>query len=230
MMIAVNLRPGQKRKTGNAGKQLKAQAQALLARVKEPLLLGAGAAWILVAGLLFWLYGSTARNLAALTPKLEQAQSEEKRFHGLMQQKRKAEQIRDSLLSQIRVIRRVDGDRYVWPHLLDEVAKALPPYTWLVSLSLEGKQQAVDTSASDSGAARPKVQFDIEGRTVDYQAFTQFLRQLEASPWISDVQTVNSQTVVEQQRPVTAFQIRATFSEADSAYIRTVPLNQSVVR
>jgi hypothetical protein len=34
--------------------------------------------------------------------------------------------------------------------------------------------------------------------------------------------------VVEEDRPVTAFSIRALFSRADSAYIRTVPLSQSV--
>ncbi|MFI5234292.1 MAG: PilN domain-containing protein [Gemmatimonadales bacterium] len=227
MMITVNLRPGQRRKTGSASKQFQAKAKDLLARIKEPLLIGAAAAWILVAGLLFWLYGTTTRELVTLAPRLEQARSDEKRFRSLIQQKRKSEQIRDSLLSQIRVIRRVDGDRYIWPHLLDEVAKALPPYTWLVNLAVVG-QQGVDTAAQDSVTGRSKVQFELEGRTVDYQAFTQFLRQLEASPWVSNVQTVNSQTVVESARPVTAFTVRATFEQADSAYVRTVPLNQSV--
>ncbi|MGH7532393.1 MAG: PilN domain-containing protein, partial [Gemmatimonadales bacterium] len=134
---------------------------------------------------------------------------------------------RDSLLSQIRIIRRVDGDRYIWPHLLDEVAKALPPYTWLVDLAIVGTQP-LDTVVNDTSTAHQRITFQIDGRTVDYQAYTQFLRQLEASPWISNVQPINSQSVVDQARPVTSFQIRATFSQADSAYIRTVPLNQSV--
>lgn len=227
MMIAVNLRPGQKRKTGSAGKQFQAKLKELGARVKEPLLLAAAAAWIVVGGGLFWLYRSTSRDLATLQPRLEQVRSDQKRFKGLMQQKRKAEQIRDSLLSQIRIIRRVDGDRYIWPHLLDEVAKALPPYTWLVDLSIVGTQP-LDTVVDDTSSAHSRITFQIDGRTVDYQAYTQFLRQLEASPWISNVQPINSQSVVEQARPVTSFQIRATFSQADSAYIRTVPLNQSV--
>lgn len=227
MMIAINLRPGQKRKTGSATKQLKAKLAELTARIKEPLLIVAAAAWLLVAGGLFWVYGSTSRQLSALEPRMEQARAEERRFRGLMQQKRKAEQIRDSLLSQIRIIRRVDGDRYIWPHLLDEVSKALPQYTWLVNFSVIGTQP-VDTTLGDSVAPKPKINFQLDGRTVDYQAFTQFLRQLEASPWISNVQTINSQTVVEQGRPVTAFSLKATFEQADSAYVRTVPLNQSV--
>ena len=55
-----------------------------------------------------------------------------------------------------------------------------------------------------------------------------FLRQLEASPWIHNVTPVSAQTVVEKERPVTAFSIRATYHKADSAYIRTAPFSQSV--
>ena len=55
------------------------------------------------------------------------------------------------------------------------------------------------------------VQFEVNGRTVDIQAYTRFLRQLEASPWITDVTPVSAQTVVEKERPVTAFTIRATY-------------------
>jgi hypothetical protein len=71
-------------------------------------------------------------------------------------------------------------------------------------------------------------QFTMNGRTVDIQAYTRFLRQLEASPWITDVTPVSAQTIVEKERPVTAFVIRATYKQADSAYLRTVPLSQSV--
>jgi hypothetical protein len=74
----------------------------------------------------------------------------------------------------------------------------------------------------------PPVVFNVNGRTVDIQAYTRFLRQLEASPWITDVTPVSAQTIVEKERPVTAFTIRATYREADSAYIRTVPLSESV--
>jgi len=73
-----------------------------------------------------------------------------------------------------------------------------------------------------------KLRFTHNGRTVDIQAYTRFLRNLEASPWITDVTPVSAQTVVEQERAVTAFTIRARYKQADSAYVRTVPLSQSV--
>jgi Tfp pilus assembly protein PilN len=124
----------------------------------------------------------------------------------------------------------VDGDRYIWPHVLDEVTKALPPYTWLVNLGMTASTTPADTISRDSTAApaAPAVHFQLDGRTVDIQAYTRFLRQLEASPWITDVTPVSAQTVVEKERPVTAFLIRATYRQADSAYIRTVPLSHSV--
>jgi Fimbrial assembly protein (PilN) len=88
------------------------------------------------------------------------------------------------------------------------------------------------SKAADSAANAPPapsvIQFEVNGRTVDIQAYTRFLRQLEASPWVTDVTPVSAQTVVEKERPITAFTIRATYKQADSAYIRTVPLSQSV--
>lgn len=223
MMISINLRPGQKRKPSGAGKQITAKLKDLAARVKDPLLAGVVAAWVLVAGWLVYTWGSTGRELSRVETQLESTRTEAKRFETLMQNKRKAERIRDSLQTQIGVIRGVDRGRYVWPHVLDEVSKTLPPYTWLTDVSVVGAVAPVD---GDSAA--PRLKFQINGRTVDYQAFTQFLRQLEASPWIENVQTMKSETVVENQRPVTSFQIQAVFAEADSAYIRTLPLAQSV--
>jgi Tfp pilus assembly protein PilN len=89
-----------------------------------------------------------------------------------------------------------------------------------------------NAKGADTTKAEPvlpaAVQFTVNGRTVDIQAYTRFLRQLEASPWITEVTPVSAQTVVEKERPVTAFSIKATYRQADSAYIRTVPLSQSV--
>ena len=81
-----------------------------------------------------FVYLGTVRQLYALEPRLEQARAENRRFKAFLADKRHQEKIRDSLLAQITVIRSVDGDRYIWPHLLDEVTKALPAYTWLVDL------------------------------------------------------------------------------------------------
>ncbi|MBA2626890.1 MAG: PilN domain-containing protein [Gemmatimonadales bacterium] len=224
-MITINLRPGQKRKrAGSPLDGLNERLKAAGARIKDPMLIAAVVAWILVGSWIAWSWTSNARELHALEPRLSQAQVEHKRFASFISQKRHQELIRDSLLAQIGVIRTVDGDRYIWPHVLDEVARALPAYTWLVELTPDGALMAADSADTTTKA----LSFKVTGRTVDIQAYTRFLRQLEASPWIQNVTPVSAQTVVEHERPVTAFTIKATFRKADSAYIRTVPLSQSV--
>jgi len=227
-MITINLRPGQKRKrAGNPLKDVGERFRALGTRVRDPLLLGAAAAWVIVAGFLAVSWFMTQRELSALEPRIEQARAEHTRFKTFLAQKRKQELIRDSLVAQIGVIRSVDGDRYVWPHILDEIARALPAYTWLTNVAVEAAT-VVNIADSTADTTAPALQFRVEGRTVDMQAYTRFLRQLESSPWIEEVMAVEAKTVVEKERPVTAFTIRATFTRADSAYIRTVPLSESV--
>ncbi len=240
MMITINLKPGLKRKsagrTWGAG-AVKERWEAVVGRVKDPMLLAAAAAWIAVVGGLGVMWTANARNLAAGEERLEQARAEHKRFKIFIAQKRKQELIRDSLLAQIGVIRSVDRDRYVWSHVLDEVAQALPAYTWLVDIGATvpmaapaapaaAPAGAADTAQADS--APPPLAFRVTGRTVDIQAYTKFLRQLEASPWIENVQPQSVTTVIENERPVTAFVVSANYTTADSAYIRTVPLSQSV--
>jgi len=243
-MITVNLRPDLKRK--RLRKSFAGSLDGLRglgSKIKDPLLLVAVLSWVGVLGWLGFVFVGTTRELSALTPQLEQSRAENKRFKAFLAEKRHQENVRDSLVAQITTIRTVDGDRYVWPHLLDEVTRALPAYTWLVDLGPAGAiarpgspTPAPAAPAAKPGtkvdsmapAAPPPVQFELNGRTVDIQPYTRFLRQLEASPWITDVLPVSAQTVVEKDRPVTAFTIRATYRMADSAYIKTVPLSQSV--
>ena len=233
-MITVNLRPGKRRKSSGSPFNFKGMLDSfrgLSTKVKDPILLGAVAGWVCVVGFLGFVYLNNVRQLYTLEPRLEQARSEHRRFKAFIADKRRQEKIRDSLLAQITVIRNVDGDRYIWAHLLDEVTKALPAYTWLVDLGSTAPAAApAPRTPADTAADTmpPALVFQLNGRTIDIQAYTRFLRQLEASPWIKDVTPVSAQTVVEHERPVTAFSIRATYASADSAYIRVAPFSQSV--
>jgi Tfp pilus assembly protein PilN len=237
-MITVNLRPDLKRKRARSPLTgVLDSFRGVGGKVKDPLLLACAASWVGVLGWLGYVVVSTTTELNALEPQLEATRSEHKRFKAFLAEKRHQETIRDSLVAQIGVIRTVDGDRYVWAHLMDEVTKALPAYTWLVDMGNATPLVAAapappagaktDSTVADSFVS-PTVAFNVNGRTVDIQAYTRFLRQLEASPWITDVTPVSAQTIVEKERPVTAFTIRATYRQADSAYIRTVPLSESV--
>ncbi len=234
-MIEINLLPGKKKKAAGAGIKLSMpDFRAIIAQVKDPWLIGAIGAWVVVGGGGAALFITGRARLAAAEARLEAVKTEKRRYDIVIAQKRQAEKVRDSLVGQINVIRSIDADRYIWPHVLDQMTKALPPYTWIehvqsvgaIVAGAPGQQPQVTVQTDSTGA--PLVKVSIDGRTVDIQAYTTFLRQLAASPWFTDVTPASSQVVIEADRPVTSFNVTVRYRVADSVYIRTVPLVQGV--
>ena len=237
-MIEINLLPGKKRKaTGGGGAGFKfalPDFRGLLASIKNPWLLAASAtSLVVVGGGLLWFITQSTRLRVAENRRTE-VQAEKRRFDAVIAQKRQSEHIRDSLVKEITVIRGIDGDRYIWPHVLDQLTKALPPYTWLTGVSPAAAGTTVGAPATQAGGAaaadstaQPAVRIWITGSTVDIQAYTTFLRQLAASPWLTDVTPATTSTIIEADRPVTAFNVAVRYRVADSVYIRTVPMTQS---
>jgi Tfp pilus assembly protein PilN len=233
-MIEINLLPGKKKKAPGAGMKLSMpDFKGIIAQVKDPWLIGAIAAWVLVGGGGALLFITDRARLASAESRLESVRTEKRRYDIVIAQKRQAEKVRDSLVYQINVIRQIDADRYIWPHILDQTTKALPPYTWITRVMAMtnvpapgAPQQPIPAQVDSSGG--PMIRVAFEGRTVDIQAYTTFLRQLAASPWFTDVTPASSQTVIEFDRPVTGFNVTVRYRTADSVYIRTVPLVQSV--
>jgi len=236
-MIEINLLPGKKKATKGAGMKLSMpDFKGLIAQVKDPWLIGAIAAWVVVGGGGALLFITDRARLAAAETRLETDRTEARRWEIVIAQKRQAQKVRDSLLYQINVIRQIDADRYIWPHVLDQATKALPPYTWITQMRTASAIVAPGAGQVNNGpvtverdsSGAPLVAVAIEGRTVDIQAYTTFLRQLAASPWFTDVTPASSQTVIEADRPVTSFSVTVHYRIADSVYIRTIPLVQSV--
>ena len=144
------------------------------------------------------------------------------------------------------LIRAIDEDRFIWPHVLDEVSKALPPYTWLSSLAFMGTPQgsvnvaagakpdaAADETAKkkskkvDTEVPRDEVRIRMIGLTPDIQALTRFMRQLESSPFFADVQLNNSQLASDQGKDVTQFTLDVTYTRPDTSVIHRVPLSSA---
>ncbi len=236
-MIEINLLPGKKKAAKGAGMKLSMpDFRGLIAQVKDPWLIGAIAAWVVVGGGGALLFITDRARLASAETRLETVRTEKRRYDIVIAQKRQAEKVRDSLLFQINMIRQIDADRYIWPHVLDQATKALPPYTWITQMRTASALVAPGAGQVNNGpvtverdsSGAPLVAVAIEGRTVDIQAYTTFLRQLAASPWFTDVTPASSQTVIEADRPVTSFTVTVHYRIADSVYIRTVPLVQAV--
>src|SRR5574342_567778 len=133
-MIEINLLPGQKRRGAGGGGLRRADFRAFATNVKDPWLLGAIAAGVILIGGNLALYLVNTARLARLDSVLRGVQAEKRRYDAVVAQKRQAERVRDSLSAEMAIIRGIDGDRYIWPHLLDEITKALPAYTWLTGI------------------------------------------------------------------------------------------------
>ena len=226
MRITINLLPGgKKKKAGGAGIRMPDFA-ALIAQIKEPLLIGAVAAWVVGISFMGWVWYSQTSTIDALRPTLLDTQNRSRRLEQVIVQKELQTALRDSLLLELNAIRAIDGDRLVWPHIMEEVTRALPEFTWLVALDAVTVQ---DQILDDGTVVVAAIQFSIDGRTSNIQSYTRFVTRLQDSPWIQNVSVSGTNTVIEADRTVRAFQITGTYHVADSAFIRTRPVTEMFI-
>ena len=162
-----------------------------------------------------------------MEPALQQARNDERTYRGLLNEKRRMESLRDSLVIELEAINAIDSDRYIWPHILSEVTRALPDFTWLAALdNISTTLQPLPDGTMPEGPI--PIRFSVEGRTSDIQAYTRFVRLLGSSPWLTNIQPGATPTVMAEEREVIAFQIQGAFQRADSAFVRMVPVTDVV--
>ena len=251
-MIEINLLPGSGKKSRGrgAGIGLSAALSGLLAKVKDPYLLSAVAsvAVAFAAIALLWLTQSARER--SLVDKEQKAVQDSTRYATVVAEKRKAEAQRDSVLRQVNIIRAIDDDRFIWSHIMDEVSRVVPPYTWLIAIAQTSEVVSpaaapapadpkkpgapADTAKKKAGAApldtaivKPALEFRIVGQTVDIQAMTRFMRFLETSPFIQNVRLAKSTPLIVDGNQVTEFQLDAEYEIPDPAAIRRVPFTIS---
>ncbi len=226
MRITINLLPGaKKRKAGGAGLAMP-DFGALAAQIKDPLLIGAVASWMVGLSVLGWVGYTQTSALHDLQPLLTRTQNEARNLSRVISEKGRQTALRDSLVSELDAIRGIDSDRFVWPHIMEEVSRALPEFTWIVALDAVTVQ---DQLLDDGTMVAAPVQFSIDGRTSNIQSYTRFVTRLQDSPWFASVSTTGTNTIIEAERTVRAFQITGTYQVADSAFIRTRPVTETLV-
>ncbi len=240
-MIEINLLPGAGKKSRGAGAGVNVGASFATAanRVKDPFMLLAAAS-IIAAGAAISMLTLRQQAVSQDLASREQKQVQDStRYAAVLREKKKAETQRDSVMRQLNIIKTIDNDRFVWPHVMDEISRALPQYTWIVSV----KQTSAPTAAGAADDPKDKdkkkkaavqeeapqpMKFTVVGNTVDIQALTRFMKLLAASPFIQNVQLVNSQLAQADGKEVTEFTLEAQYHQPDSTAIRTVPLTLSV--
>lgn len=220
-MIEINLLPGSKKKRGGGGGLKLPDFKALAGSIKDPYLIACVGLWVLFAGMVIGIYLPRKVAMNGLLPVLEAKQNEANRMKAVLKTKRDAEAKQDTLRAQIAVIRDIDRERYIWPHVLDAITKALPPYTWLDDISSR-------PSEGDSGPGG--VSFQIRGKSADIQAITRFVRNLEESPFIQGATQVSTTVVTERGRDVYDYTLNARYQIPDSTLLTMQPLAASLVQ
>lgn len=229
-MIEINLLPGARKKKGSSsGKSVDVRALFgdLSARFKDPWL-GVAVAGMVVGlaatGLMWWTQSSEQKELEE---RQRVAVQDSTRFAAVLAQRDAAQAQRDSILRQIAVISAIDGDRFVWPHVMDEIARALPTYTWLRSVAQSSSATPVSPEAVAAGEV-PPLGIRVIAYTVDIQAVTIFMKQLEASPFLQNVNLTVSESAVTDGKEVQQFTLDMQYEKPDPSAIRTVPLSIAV--
>ena len=209
----------------------------------DPRVAGLAAAALLVAVLAAFGWWRQSARASDLTGQIERERADSLRLARTIALMKSMESRRDTIEQKMAVIRSVDGRRYQWPHLMDEISRAVPPFTWLTRVAAKpapppppkpAAAAGADTTqkaAGDSAAKLPPLPppppppgFNLEGNAATTQSLTRFMKNLEASPFIRDVALVTSEQTQTQGRTYLKFTLEAAWEQPDSTLIETVPV------
>jgi Tfp pilus assembly protein PilN len=215
-LIEVNLLPGgKKRGSRRPGFSLKLPSLGGGGSGRDPWVLGSSLVVLAAAVVGGFLFTTTSSRRGELEVRIEEARADSARYADLILQNEALMARRDSIAQRVEIIQEIDGDRYVWPHIMDEVARALPEYTWLTDL--------LQLSLGE------ELEFRIEGMAGNPFALTQFMENLEASLFIRSVDLITMEQVIDAsdegtRRVVHHFQLEALFERPPPELLETVPL------
>lgn len=261
-MIEINLLPGAQAKSKRGrGFAPSAFVSSVGERLSDRYLIGTVATVIVVLAAVAGMWVFQTRQQDEIESRQLAASRDSVRFSAVLVARARAQTTRDSVYQQLAIIKSIDDSRFTWPHLLEEIDLALPPYTWLTGIS---QTSAIVTAAADNdtssarkakrdsakgktakdsiAAARRKrahadslfkgdgatTKFRIVGQTVDIQALTLFMKNLEASPFIKNVSLTRSDLVTTNNKDVTEFQLEAETEMPPPGMIETIPLSVAV--
>jgi Tfp pilus assembly protein PilN len=212
-MIEINLLPGSvKRSRRKVGVGLSAGPLANLKLPKMDRILAASIAMTTLAVVLIaymQIHGS--RTLKAVTLEEEALVRDTASMSLQIAQNAALNAKQDTIVQKLTVIQELDQGRFDWAHILDEIARAVPDYTWLTSIT-----------PTETGVANPV--FRIEGRMANSFALPLFMQQLEASPFIANVTLRGSGAVPDESKALYSFSLEAAYEEPPIDLIQTEPL------
>jgi Tfp pilus assembly protein PilN len=215
-MINVNLKPGATRKAARSSKlpQLKVGS---LPKFTVPqfdrMMAFIVAAWILGPALVGLMFFTKRAEKNELDTNIAAALADSAKYTQLIAANKALLARRDTIAMKVNAIQEIDGGRYIWSHVMDELSRALPPYTWLTRIT---------SMPPDSTETLPR--FSMEGRAQNNFALSQYMTQLESSPFIRAVRLTSNELIREREKLVYSFGLEASYENPPPDVIETVPL------
>ena len=212
-MIEVNLLPGG-RKRASKGFAFKMPKLSLGggADAADPYMVFFAIAAAIALGYIGYSFFHVRGEAEDLQVRLESERQDSLRFAALIEQTNRLTERRDLLAQRVEIIQQIDAQRYVWPHLLDEVAAAVPDYLWLTEI----------TYVSDN-----PLRVRISGRAGSPFSVTNFMRRLEASRFLGPPELQSMQQQPSEANPedlVQVFELQVTYEPPPLDELQTVPL------
>jgi len=244
-MIEINLLPGSGKKSRSTGFSLAAVAGKAGSRVKDPFMIAAAVSIVAAVGSIGLLHVTQTARADDLTERERRAVQDSTRFVAVLRERDKALAQRDSVQRQLEIIKAIDNDRFVWAHIMDEVSRALPPYTWLKTIQQsavlapplppappvppkgDGAKASGKPAPPPPPPPAPTLKFQIAGNTVDIQALTRFMKLLESSPFVKNVTIAKAELITLDGKEVQEFLLEAEYERPDASVISTVPVTLS---
>ena len=219
-MIEVNLLPGGRKGTAKAS-----PLAGLVASVKglgsrgggsgagaDPYMAFFAVAASLSIGYMAFSFFSVGAENEELQVRVSEERQDSIRFADIIERTNLLTARNDSIATRVEIIQRIDAGRYVWPHVLDEVAAAVPEYTWLREILFAGGQP---------------MQIRVNGRAGSIYAITNFMRRLEASRFFRAVTMDRAEQAPSEANPedlVYIFELLLTYDPPPLDELQTVPL------
>jgi Tfp pilus assembly protein PilN len=172
-------------------------------------------AWVVGPLLIAWLFFGTRNQISDLEIAIESARMDSARYAEMRAANAILLARQDSIAQKLEIIQEIDAGRYSWVHVLDEISRSLPSYMWLVN---------VTSKPISSPLEIPR--FTIEGRAGNTFALTEFMQELEASPFLRSINLMSTNQIREGEALIYAFVLEGEFQSPPPDLIQTVPIFQ----
>ncbi len=163
-------------------------------------------------GYVAWAYMGVNGQQEELQVRIDEEVQDSTRFADLIERTNLLTARNDSIAQRVQIIQEIDQGRYVWPHVLDEVAAAVPDYTWIQEILYTGGNP---------------LQIRVNGRAGSIYAITNFMRRLEASPFLRAVQMDRAEQVPSEANSndlVYVYEMLMTYEAPPLDELETIPL------